>query len=66
MKQITLFRSTRREMYITTGTLFINLEKTMIKLVRLKEMKYLLPSDKGWSSKCWDQDLEVPIERNSR
>lgn len=66
MKQITPFPSTRRETFIITGTLFINLEKIMIMLVRLKDMKYLLPSDKGCSSQCWDQALEVPTGRNSR
>ena len=66
MKQITLFPSTRREIYVITGTLFVNLEKNMITLVRLKDMKYLLPSDKGWSSQCWEQALEVPTGRNSR
>jgi len=66
VKQIRLFSSTRKEMNIITGTLFINLEKMVITVVRLKDMKYLLPSDKGWSSQWWDQALEVPAGRNNR
>jgi len=39
--------TTRREIYIITGSLFINLGEMVTILVRLKNMKYLLLSDKG-------------------